>query len=545
MSVFGKLFGNAGKGGKSPSPQEAIQKLRETEEMLTKKQEYLEQKIQAELVTAKKNGTKNKRAALQALKRKKRYEKQLAQIDGTLSTIEFQREALENANTNTEVLKNMGFAAKAMKNAHQNMDIDKVDELMQDITEQQELAQEISDAISKPVGFGEEFDEDELLAELEELEQEELDNNLLEIGGPETVPLPNVPSVPVPAKPVKKREEEDEDEMAELKAWILFDPSTTKKKKKKKKPFMLEEEGDGLGEESQQAEPREAEPEAGEEREVELEEDDSRKKEATDDLDDLNFFNQKKKKKKPKKVFENDLEEGMKELKIEAEQHEVVEDDDLDLMLPAKKKKAKKVEFVEEGETLEKDDALEDDEGKNLDGITFSSQTGPAWAGSERDYTYDELLSRVFNIMREKNPDMVAGEKRKFVMKPPQVVRVGTKKTSFVNFTDICKLLHRQPKHLLAFLLAELGTSGSIDGNNQLVIKGRFQQKQIENVLRRYIKEYVTCHTCRSPDTILQKDTRLYFLQCETCHSRCSVASIKTGFQAVTGKRAQLRAKAN
>lgn len=30
---------------------------------------------------------------------------------------------------------------------------------MQDITEQQELAQEISDAISKPVGLGEQFDE--------------------------------------------------------------------------------------------------------------------------------------------------------------------------------------------------------------------------------------------------------------------------------------------------------------------------------------------------------------------------------------------------
>lgn len=79
--------------------------------------------------------------------------------------------------------------------------------------------------------------------------------------------------------------------------------------------------------------------------------------------------------------------------------------------------------------------------------------------------------------------------------------------------------------------MAELGTSGSVDGNSQLIIKGRFQQKQIENVLRRYIKEYVTCHTCRSPDTILQKDTRLFFLQCETCGSRCSVASIKSGFQ--------------
>lgn len=102
----------------------------------------------------------------------------------------------------------------------------------------------------------------------------------------------------------------------------------------------------------------------------------------------------------------------------------------------------------------------------------------------------------------------------------------------YLFILQICKTLHRQPKHLLDFLLAELGTSGSVDGNSQLIIKGRFQQKQIENVLRRYIKEYVTCHTCRSPDTILQKDTRLFFLQCETCGSRCSVASIKSGFQA-------------
>ncbi|XP_030635731.1 eukaryotic translation initiation factor 2 subunit 2 isoform X1 [Chanos chanos] len=326
---------------------------------------------------------------------------------------------------------------------------------------------------------------------------------------------------------------------------MIFDPTMTKKKKKKKKPFMLEEEG-GDGEDAPQTEVKEIEADGGEERDVDVDEDEGKKKEPSDDLDDLNFFNQKKKKKRSKKekIFDTELEEGMKELKIEVEPSETLDDDDL--MLPMKKKRPKKPKDLQEDmDTESKDDGLEDEDSKNIDDITFSSQTGPAWAGTERDYTYDELLNRVFNIMREKNPDMVAGEKRKFVMKPPQVVRVGTKKTSFVNFTDICKLLHRQPKHLLAFLLAELGTSGSIDGNNQLVIKGRFQQKQIENVLRRYIKEYVTCHTCRSPDTILQKDTRLYFLQCETCHSRCSVASIKTGFQAVTGKRAQLRAKAN
>ncbi|NP_001303293.1 eukaryotic translation initiation factor 2 subunit 2 isoform X3 [Pongo pygmaeus] len=309
---------------------------------------------------------------------------------------------------------------------------------------------------------------------------------------------------------------------------MIFDPTMSKKKKKKKKPFMLDEEGDTQTEETQPSETKEVEPEPTEDKDLEADEEDTRKKDASDDLDDLNFFNQKKKKKKTKKIFDIDeAEEGVKDLKIESDVQEPTEpEDDLDIMLGNKKKKKKNVKFPDEDEILEKDEALEDEDNKKDDGISFSNQTGPAWAGSERDYTYEELLNRVFNIMREKNPDMVAGEKRKFVMKPPQVVRVGTKKTSFVNFTDICKL-------------------GSIDGNNQLVIKGRFQQKQIENVLRRYIKEYVTCHTCRSPDTILQKDTRLYFLQCETCHSRCSVASIKTGFQAVTGKRAQLRAKAN
>ena len=36
-----------------------------------------------------------------------------------------------------------------------------------------------------------------------------------------------------------------------------------------------------------------------------------------------------------------------------------MEEDDLDLMLPAKKKKPKKVDFQEEGEDLEKDDGMD------------------------------------------------------------------------------------------------------------------------------------------------------------------------------------------
>lgn len=50
----------------APTTQEALHKLRETEEMLTKKQDFLEKKIEQELMIAKKNGTKNKRGELRA-----------------------------------------------------------------------------------------------------------------------------------------------------------------------------------------------------------------------------------------------------------------------------------------------------------------------------------------------------------------------------------------------------------------------------------------------------------------------------------------------
>ena len=219
MSMFGKLFK---KKEESKSTAEAIQDLRQNEDMLLKKQEFLEKKIETEIETARKNAKTNKRLALTALKRKKRYEKQLQQIDGTLTTIEQQREALEAANINTAVLKGMDSAAKALKNAHKDMDVDKVHDMMDDIAEQQDVAKEISDAISNPVAFGQEFDEDELEEELENLqleledeENQELERELLDVGP--TKPLPEVPTTE--PKAAKKKAKQEEDDMAELAAW--------------------------------------------------------------------------------------------------------------------------------------------------------------------------------------------------------------------------------------------------------------------------------------------------------------------------------------
>ncbi|XP_065556664.1 eukaryotic translation initiation factor 2 subunit 2-like [Artemia franciscana] len=320
--------------------------------------------------------------------------------------------------------------------------------------------------------------------------------------------------------------------MSEDSAFDIDLQNLKKKKKKKKVPFDF----DGISETSQADNEEESKEKA--EKTVTFTIEDKDPKDITDTLEDLDLESfGKKKKKSKKKITIQDLEADEKEDDAKAgPPEEAIEDVpetadmDLDLDFSKMKKKAKKSKKDLKA-------VLEDIEGSEQAGVETIIPT------EEKEYTYDDLLERFYKTLKEKNPEMVTGEKKKVMMKPPQVVRVGAKKTSFVNFSDICKLLHRSQKHVLDFLLAELGTQGSIDGTNQLIIKGKFTQKQVENVLRRYVKEYVSCKTCRSLNTTLQKDSRLHFLQCEACNSRCSVVSIKAGFQAVTSKRAAARAK--
>ncbi|KAL9120816.1 MAG: hypothetical protein Q9187_002621, partial [Circinaria calcarea] len=164
--------------------------------------------------------------------------------------------------------------------------------------------------------------------------------------------------------------------------------------------------------------------------------------------------------------------------------------------------------------------------------------TGIWQHSSTQPISYPLLLTRFFTILQNHHPDLLSSGSKSYKIPPPQCLREGNKKTIFANIAEICKRMKRTDEHVTQFLFAELGTNGSVDGSRRLVIKGRFQQKQIENVLRRYIVEYVTCKTCRSPDTELNKgENRLYFVTCNSCGSRRSVTAIKTGFSAQVGKR--------
>ncbi|KAF8819082.1 putative eukaryotic initiation factor-2 beta [Cardiosporidium cionae] len=148
-------------------------------------------------------------------------------------------------------------------------------------------------------------------------------------------------------------------------------------------------------------------------------------------------------------------------------------------------------------------------------------------------YPYEELLQRIQLLVNEHNPDLT-GSKR-YTIKPPQVVRVGSKKVAWINFKDICTIMNRNQDHVFQFVLAELGTEGSIAGDGQLVLKGKYGTKHIEALLRKYITEYVTCQTCKSPNTTMTRDnrTRLWQQSCAACGANRSVITIKSGFHAL------------
>lgn len=274
-------------------------------------------------------------------------------------------------------------------------------------------------------------------------------------------------------------------------------------------------------------------------------------------MSDLGFDPSLKKKKKSKKTEESassaaspapsseveDMFDGLKKKKKSKKTYDVQStspeesiEDNLtaslgDLALKKKKKKTTK--------NIDATDFEQQLEEAGLDKVA-SVASDPEPTQVAGGFPYDELLSRFFTILKKNNPEL-AGDRSgpKFRIPPPVCQREGSKKTLFANVQEISNVLQRNPEHLIQYLFAELGTSGSIDGEKRLVLKGKFQPKQMESVLRRYIIEYVTCKTCKSMNTELKRESanRLHFLSCKACGSTRSVSSIKTGFQAQIGRR--------
>ncbi|CAA6656605.1 unnamed protein product [Spirodela intermedia] len=213
--MFNKLFG---KPRQETNALVTLDKMNETLEMLEKKEKVLLKKAATEVERAKEfTRAKNKRAAIQCLKRKRLYEQQVEQLGNFQLRIHDQMILLEGAKATTETVDALRSGAAAMKAMHKATNIDDVDKTMDEINEQTENMKQIQEALAAPIGSTADFDEDELEAELEELEGTELEEQLLQPATTAPAAPVHVP-MPRPARPLPQKNTAEDDELAALQA---------------------------------------------------------------------------------------------------------------------------------------------------------------------------------------------------------------------------------------------------------------------------------------------------------------------------------------
>ena len=193
---------------KNATPAETIGKLRSSIENAEKREAFLQHKMHNLVQDAKMKMAKgDKRGALSILKRKKMYQSELEKTENVKMTLEMQAMQLESATHNQETLRTMQSGNSAMKRLRKAFGIDKVDEVMDDIREEADLAQEISTAIATPIDPYM-MDDDELLKELNEFEE-----------GPTATKASSFSSMfSMPRLPRKSQKQQDHDDLKRLEA---------------------------------------------------------------------------------------------------------------------------------------------------------------------------------------------------------------------------------------------------------------------------------------------------------------------------------------
>ena len=126
------------------------------------------------------------------------------------------------------------------------------------------------------------------------------------------------------------------------------------------------------------------------------------------------------------------------------------------------------------------------------------------------DYDYHQLLQKAIKDLPEK-----LTSRERFQIPRGTIFHEGNT-TILKNFTEIANLVARDPKHLLSYLLKELGTAGGQEGE-RAIFQGKIPGSKMQDRINSYIDNYVLCKECKRPDTYLVRENRTLVMRCEAC----------------------------
>ena len=87
-------------------------------------------------------------------------------------------------------------------------------------------------------------------------------------------------------------------------------------------------------------------------------------------------------------------------------------------------------------------------------------------------------------------------------------------RTYLRNFGEFAKVLRRPPLKILQYLSKEFAVPAEKIGDKAMFI-GKREPDDFARLFKIYLREYVKCPTCKSPDTGTVKENRISFLICE------------------------------
>ena len=96
------------------------------------------------------------------------------------------------------------------------------------------------------------------------------------------------------------------------------------------------------------------------------------------------------------------------------------------------------------------------------------------------------------------------------------------KKTILRNFMDFPKAFRREANIILQYLSKEFSVPAERVGD-KVIFVGRRDPEDFKRLFEIYLKDYIECPTCISPDTKVEKEHRISFLICEACGAKSTI----------------------
>lgn len=126
---------------------------------------------------------------------------------------------------------------------------------------------------------------------------------------------------------------------------------------------------------------------------------------------------------------------------------------------------------------------------------------------------YEKLLKKIQDRISENK-----SSGSRFELPPVDIMWQGNR-TFFRNFAEFPKILRRDADKVLQYLSKEFAAPAQLAGDKAVFV-GKRDPHDFTALLNRYVKEYLECPSCKSPDTRVEKLNRLTFLVCEACGAK-------------------------